>query len=151
MQHHVGTAGRYPPAIMAYNHLGQQLKALRKESGRTQTQVGVVAEVSRQQIDHIENGRRLPTLGTLEGFAKGIGRRVHISFPREGGDVTSVDVPADLAPLLARVAALPAKHQALIALLCETLPGLPPEVVGMLEVQVGHFKAMPARKSRKII
>ena len=151
MQHHVVTESSYLPDTMGFEDLGPRLKRLRKERGRTQTQVGEVAGVSRQQVDHIESGRRLPTLGTLDGIAEALGRTVHISFPGSGeGDTVSVDIHADVLPQVVALEKLTPEERKLVALLCEVLPNLTPEVVGMLRVQLGHLQTSSGA-SRKVV
>lgn len=52
--------------------LGQKIKRLRKERGLTQVELAVIVNISPVYIGFIENGRRRPSLRTLERLARAL-------------------------------------------------------------------------------
>lgn len=52
--------------------LGQKIKKLRKERGLTQVELAVIVNISPVYLGFIENGRRRPSLKTLEKLARAL-------------------------------------------------------------------------------
>ena len=52
--------------------LGQKIKKLRKERGLTQVELAVIVNISPVYLGFIENGRRRPSLRTLERLARAL-------------------------------------------------------------------------------
>ena len=52
--------------------LGQKIKRLRKERGLTHVELAVIVNISPVYIGFIENGRRRPSLRTLERLARAL-------------------------------------------------------------------------------
>ncbi len=50
--------------------LGQKIKKLREERELTQVELAVIVDISPVYVGFIENGRRRPSLKTLEKIAK---------------------------------------------------------------------------------
>ncbi len=59
-----------------------RVKELREEKGWNQTVLGYHAGLSPSQISQIENGKRNPTLETLQGIATALGVEVGDLFPK---------------------------------------------------------------------
>ncbi len=60
--------------------LARVLIEARVESGLTQAQVAERMKTSQAAIARMEGGKVKPSAGSLERYAKAIGRRLHISF-----------------------------------------------------------------------
>ncbi len=60
-----------------FEHLGETLRRLRKERGKTLSDLGAEAKVGKGQLSRIENGHQEATLGTLAKIlaAHGVGRK----------------------------------------------------------------------------
>lgn len=52
--------------------LGQKIKKLREERGLTQVELAVIINISSVYVGFIENGRRRPSLKTLERLARAL-------------------------------------------------------------------------------
>lgn len=52
--------------------LGQKIKRLRKDRGLTQVELSVIVNISPVYLGFIENGRRRPSLRTLEKLARAL-------------------------------------------------------------------------------
>lgn len=56
-----------------FEFIGETLRRLRKESGKTLAQLGAEAQVGKGQLSRIENGKQEATFGTLERVLKAHG------------------------------------------------------------------------------
>lgn len=52
--------------------LGQKIQKLRKDRSLTQVELAVIVDISTVYLGFIENGRRRPSLRTLERLAKAL-------------------------------------------------------------------------------
>jgi transcriptional regulator with XRE-family HTH domain len=65
--------------------IGRQLRSRRRALGLSQAALAAKAGVSRIFVEKIEAGARLPSWGTLERLARGLGCRVEFTLiPRRG-------------------------------------------------------------------
>lgn len=55
------------------HHVGRRLREVRQQAGLTQPELGERAKMAAAEISKIENGRRTPTLETLERLGKALG------------------------------------------------------------------------------
>lgn len=58
------------PGETFQRQLGKRLKALRRSQRLSQTDVASLIDMSRVSVGYIEQGRRAPSLQTLEGLAR---------------------------------------------------------------------------------
>ena len=72
--------------------VGRRLREVRLQAGLTQPDLGEKARMAAAEISKIENGRRTPTLETLERLTKALGVAVE--------DVVASPAPADEHELL---------------------------------------------------
>ncbi len=60
-----------PAAQRSFQHqLGKRLQLLRESEGLSQTELGARIDMSRVGVGYIEQGRRAPSLHTLEDLAR---------------------------------------------------------------------------------
>ncbi len=69
------------------HQVGRRLRDLRLQAGLTQPELGERARMAAAEISKIENGRRTPTLETLERLCRALGVSVE--------EVVAAPVPAD--------------------------------------------------------
>ncbi|HXU44567.1 MAG TPA: helix-turn-helix transcriptional regulator [Thermoanaerobaculia bacterium] len=65
-----------------FGHVGETLRRLRKELGKTLSQLGAEAKVGKGQLSRIENGHQEATLGTLAKILAAHGISRHEFFRR---------------------------------------------------------------------
>ena len=78
------------------DQLGNRLRNLRKSEGLTVKEVSSSTGVGSSQIGHIEGGRRMPPLPTLEAFAEAVNHRLELRLIKNSEDLTEVAVSPDL-------------------------------------------------------
>ena len=61
------------PGMDIKQQLGQNIRALRLEQGRSQEQFAFDAGIHRTYVSGVERGARNPSLTVIEKFAKGLG------------------------------------------------------------------------------
>ena len=67
-------------ATRAEFEVTRALIAARLEAGMTQKELAVKSGIRQSNISRIENGTCSPTISTLQALAKGLGRKLTISF-----------------------------------------------------------------------
>lgn len=60
--------------------IGRALASLRKRAGLTQEDVAKVMDSNAKFVGRVERGATNPTLDTLNGYARAIGRKIEFSF-----------------------------------------------------------------------
>lgn len=63
--------------MATYKKLGEKIKKLRKEKGLTQEKLAELAKIDPKSVIQIENGKRNPTLKTINKIV--IALKVHLS------------------------------------------------------------------------
>jgi transcriptional regulator with XRE-family HTH domain len=89
-----------------FDQIGETLRRLRKEKGKTLEQLGAEARLGRGQLSRIENGRQEATLATLEKIlrSQGVSRREFfrrydlveaeaVALQRQGGAASAAQAP----------------------------------------------------------
>ena len=61
-------------------HIGERLKQIRQQSGKTQTQLAVELHTTKGNISSIEHCRNVPTLANILRYATACGYDVEINF-----------------------------------------------------------------------
>ncbi len=74
------------------HQVGQRIREIRQQAGLTQPELGERAKMAAAEISKIENGRRTPTLETLERLGRALGISVE--------DLVATPAPADEQELL---------------------------------------------------
>ncbi|MGY1714220.1 helix-turn-helix transcriptional regulator [Geodermatophilus sp. SYSU D01106] len=73
------------------NSLGRQIRQLREAAGLTQAELAERTGTSQSAVAHLESGRRIPTLTTLQKFAHALGRDVVVTLScRDGSETCSL-------------------------------------------------------------
>lgn len=97
------------------HHVGRRLRELRQQAGLTQPELGERAHMAAAEISKIENGRRTPTLETLERLTRALGVAVQdVVMPAPQSDA----------------------HEALLAQITMRLRGQPVEVLQRISAVV---------------
>ncbi|MEO3751653.1 helix-turn-helix transcriptional regulator [Streptomyces sp. B6B3] len=88
--------------------LGRELRARRREAGRTIASVAADAGLSVPYIANLENGRGNPTLAALRRLAAALGGRLEVTLAEpDAGSDAAPDLATRVAALLAASARLP--------------------------------------------
>ena len=62
----------YSVNIMEYKSLGDKIRKLRKQKDLTQEELAELASIDPKSVIQIENGKRNPTLNTIDKIAKAL-------------------------------------------------------------------------------
>lgn len=72
---------RAPHSVMSAADIGGQVRRLRILAGLSQHELACRSATSQPAIAHLEAGRRVPTVGTLEKLARALGHDLVLVLP----------------------------------------------------------------------
>jgi hypothetical protein len=94
------------------------IRAVRRRSGLTQTDLARRAGTSQPVVSAYEHGRRDPTVGTLRKLVEASGERLHLDAAPEGPDLPPAATPEEharrLLDVLSLADAIPARPRSAV-------------------------------------